>query len=103
MPPQKHETTVTVEDFKCLDEENYLNDVIIEFYLKYLFLEKLSPKNRNRIHVFNTYFYSRLNNPRKSKSKQITQAQRRYSEVKRWTKKVDIFSKDFLIIPVCQE
>lgn len=99
--PRKYETTVTVDDFNCLNEENYLNDVIIEFYLKYLFLEKLSLKNQKRIHMFNTYFYSRLIKPRKLKNKKTTQAERRYLEVKRWTKSVDIFSKDFIIIPVC--
>ena len=29
--------------------------------------------------------------------------QRRHSQVKRWTKHVDLFSKDFIIIPINEE
>ena len=40
-PPGKNpfstvSTSVRTEDYFCLEEENFLNDVIIEFYLKYL-------------------------------------------------------------------
>ena len=33
----------------------------------------------------------------------ISLQQRRHSQVKRWTKHVDLFSKDFIIIPINEE
>lgn len=33
-PPLKGGITVTAEDLQCLDSGQYLNDVIIDFYLK---------------------------------------------------------------------
>lgn len=33
-PPQTGGITVTTEDIACLDSDEFLNDVIIDFYLK---------------------------------------------------------------------
>ncbi|KAI5616789.1 sentrin-specific protease 6 isoform X3 [Silurus asotus] len=38
-PPAKGGFSITNEDLHCLNEGNYLNDVIIDFYLKYLEME----------------------------------------------------------------
>ncbi|KAL1022090.1 hypothetical protein UPYG_G00022070 [Umbra pygmaea] len=38
--PSKGRITVTTEDLDCLDIGQFLNDVIIDFYLKYLLLER---------------------------------------------------------------
>ena len=35
-PSGTNSISVRTEDYFCLEEENFLNDVIIDFYLKYL-------------------------------------------------------------------
>ncbi|XP_014226783.1 sentrin-specific protease 7-like isoform X2 [Trichogramma pretiosum] len=103
-PPIKWEANITVDDFKCLDPNQNLNDVIIHFYLQYLMHELLSDELRRKVHLFNTFFYTRLSNPRLLENQtELTLAERQYNEVKRWTKKIGIFEKDFIIIPVHQK
>ncbi|EFJ47098.1 hypothetical protein VOLCADRAFT_92574 [Volvox carteri f. nagariensis] len=48
-------------------------------------LENLPPEVRSRYHTFNTFFYDKL---------------KQEADVTNWTKEVDIFSKDFIFIPV---
>ncbi|KAF5895282.1 sentrin-specific protease 6 isoform X7, partial [Clarias magur] len=60
-PPSKGGISVTNEDLHCLKEGEFLNDVIIDFYLKYLFMEKLKKEDAGRSHVFSSFFYKRLN------------------------------------------
>ena len=40
--------TVTVEDYKTLKVGTFLNDVIIDFYLKYLQYTQFSEQDKNR-------------------------------------------------------
>ncbi len=51
---------VSLYDYRTLEEEHYINDGIIDFYLLYLYQEKLNPEYRNDIHIFSSHFYSRL-------------------------------------------
>ena len=53
--------TVTSNDYLCLQSEQYLNDIIIDFYLKYLQVGKWPNNNMlERTYIFSIYFYSRL-------------------------------------------
>ena len=49
-----------------------------------------------RVHVFSSFFYTRL------QEGTAVSCSRAYDNVKRWTRGVDIFDKDFLFIPVNQ-
>ncbi|TDH06723.1 hypothetical protein EPR50_G00116170 [Perca flavescens] len=104
-PPLKGGITVTMEDLQCLDSGHFLNDVIIDFYLKYL-LQNASAAVAERTHVFSSFFYKQLTR-RDNASEGVTsdscQRQRRHQRVKTWTRHVDIFNKDFLFVPVNQE
>ncbi|KAH0622098.1 hypothetical protein JD844_024078 [Phrynosoma platyrhinos] len=102
-PPAKGGISVTNEDLHCLNEGEFLNDVIIDFYLKYLVLEKLKQEDADRIHVFSSFFYKRLNqrerrNPQETSN--LTIQQKRHGRVKTWTRHVDIFEKDFIFVPL---
>ena len=85
----------------------YLNDSLVNFYMKFLVKEKLarvgSPLGTGDFHIFPTYFYSRLTylesggtayRDSQSSRKQL------YRDLKGWTKGVDIFEKKFLIFPI---
>lgn len=100
-PPQPGGITVTSEDIPCLAPGEFLNDVIIDFYLKFLFFEKLKPEDRNRTHILSSFFYKRLTQKNTNTSDTFTSTpDRMHSQVRTWTKNVDIFDKDFVFLPI---
>ncbi|XP_034549672.1 sentrin-specific protease 7 isoform X2 [Notolabrus celidotus] len=104
-PPLKGGITVTMEDLQCLDSGQFLNDVIIDFYLKYL-LQNASDAVAQGCHIFSSFFYKQLtrrDNASEGITNETCQRQRRHQRVKTWTRHVDIFKKDFLFVPVNQE
>ncbi|XP_077072615.1 sentrin-specific protease 7 isoform X2 [Siphateles boraxobius] len=104
-PPSKRAITVTTEDLECLDSGEFLNDVIIDFYLKYLMVQKAPRAYVHRSHVFSSFFYKQLTRrDNANEDSTTTPAQiRRHQRVRTWTRHVDIFDKDFLFVPVNQE
>ncbi|KAI1139023.1 cysteine proteinase [Hypoxylon sp. FL0543] len=95
-PPQgKNRATVDKEDIPRLDEGEFLNDNLLIFYLRYLqhSLEAKRPDLAQRIYFQNTFFYERLRSSR-------TNQGINYDSVKTWTSKVDLFTKDYIIVPI---
>ncbi|XP_076612147.1 sentrin-specific protease 6 isoform X2 [Chaetodon auriga] len=102
-PPAKGGISVTNEDLHCLNDGEFLNDVIIDFYLKYLVLEKLKKEDAQRIHVFSSFFYKRLNQRERRSVPDTTNLpiqKRKHNRVKTWTRHVDLFQKDFIFVPI---
>ncbi|KAK9531933.1 hypothetical protein VZT92_011323 [Zoarces viviparus] len=102
-PPAKGGMSVTNEDLHCLNDGEFLNDVIIDFYLKYLVLEKLKKDDAQRIHVFSSFFYKRLNQREQRNAPDTTNLpiqKRKHNRVKTWTRHVDLFQKDFIFVPI---
>ncbi|XP_061668319.1 sentrin-specific protease 6 [Syngnathoides biaculeatus] len=103
-PPAKGGILVTNEDLHCLHDGEFLNDVIIDFYLKYLVLEKLKKEDAQRIHVFSSFFYRRLTQREKGsapdRSNNLPIPKRKHNRVKTWTRHVDLFDKDFIFVPI---
>ncbi|XP_029434962.1 sentrin-specific protease 7 isoform X2 [Rhinatrema bivittatum] len=105
-PPTKGGLGVTREDLECLEHGEFLNDVIIDFYLKYLLMEKVPKQLAERSHVFSSFFYRCLTRKEKNSTEEISDlsaAQKRHQRVKRWTRHVDIFKKDYIFVPVNEE
>ncbi|GFN85785.1 sentrin-specific protease 6, partial [Plakobranchus ocellatus] len=104
-PPPARGISITTEDLMCLTEGEFLNDVVIDFYLQYLYKEKLSEENQKRTHIFSSFFYKRLTQRDRHSEKTEEDAkkslpERRHARVQKWTKTVDLFSKDFIIVPI---
>nr|KAF6497654.1 SUMO specific peptidase 1 [Rousettus aegyptiacus] len=78
--------TITRKDIQTLNHLNWLNDEIINFYMNML-MERSKEKELPSVHAFNTFFFTKLKTAG-------------YQAVKRWTKKVDIFSVDILLVPI---
>ncbi|KAM8904337.1 sentrin-specific protease 7-like isoform 3-T4 [Spinachia spinachia] len=104
--PSKGRITVTNEDLACLSGGEFLNDVIIDFYLKFLLLEGVGRAVAERSHVFSSFFYKQLSRRRvagEDNTPSVPDLHVRHQRVKTWTRHVDIFTKDFLFVPVNQE
>ncbi|XP_023210191.1 sentrin-specific protease 1-like [Centruroides sculpturatus] len=78
--------SVARRDMETLAGLNWLNDEIINFYMN-LLMERSKLDNFPTVYAFNTFFYTKLLNSG-------------HSALKRWTRKVDIFEYDMLLIPV---
>jgi len=106
----KDSVTVCLNDYKTLEHDTFLNDIIIDFYLTYLFHKFLNKEDRPTVHIFSTMFYKRLNStPKKAstvasyeKDSSLKPAQKRHLRVKGWTKNVNLFEKNMVIIPICE-
>lgn len=79
----------------------YLNDSLINFYIKYMIMENLSATGStlsvDDFHVFPTYFYSRISHLQNGGTayKDTKVARKKlYQDVKGWTKGVDIFKNN---------
>jgi hypothetical protein len=87
-PPHARDALViTRDDVTRLAPTQFLNDTLIDFYLRYLHTELIPLAQRTRFHFFNSFFYKTL-------------SRGGYARVKNWTKHIDIFSFDFLLIPI---
>ncbi|KAM9848524.1 uncharacterized protein ACBR49_007857 [Aulostomus maculatus] len=73
---------LSLEDLGTLEEQNWLNDQIINMYG-----ELMMEATQHKVHFFNSFFHKQL-------------VAKGYDGVKRWTKKVDLFSKWLLLIPI---
>nr|CDS22080.1 sentrin specific protease 7 [Echinococcus granulosus] len=104
-PGSKDGILLTEADVDCLSPGVFLNDTIINFYLKYLYFEQFSPLQRHATHLFNSFFYSRLCSVHCDTSLSLESADEdlrtsRHAAVANWTRRVDIFTKDYIIIPI---
>ncbi|KAK6304194.1 hypothetical protein J4Q44_G00247800 [Coregonus suidteri] len=102
-PPARGGISVTNEDLHCLNEGEFLNDVIIDFYLKYLVCAMLKKEDASRSHMFSSFFYKRLTQTEQGKtpySEDLPVKKRRHNRVRTWTRNVDLFQKDFIFVPI---
>ena len=78
---EKFNIEISSADLDSLRDKNWLNDNVINFYMELL-------RDRNpTCHVFNTFFYPSLK-------------EHGYQKVRRWTRRVDVFSFAKILIPI---
>ena len=54
-PDGKDRLTVTLADYRTLEHDTFLNDIIIDFYLQFL-NDKLPAEDKKTVHIFKTMF-----------------------------------------------
>ncbi|XP_003747853.1 uncharacterized protein LOC100900751 [Galendromus occidentalis] len=102
-PSGKGSIVIRAPDLLTLMPDKSVNDAVIDFYLSYIIGELLPKERADKVFAFNTFFYSSLvKDPPKTVATGIPAARRHHANVKRWTKGVDLFAKDFILIPVCE-
>jgi sentrin-specific protease 1 len=76
------------KDIQTLRGLNWLNDEIINFYMS-LLCERSKDQTRSlpKVYAMTTFFYPKL-------------LKDGYSMLRRWTRKVDIFSFDLVLVPL---
>jgi Ulp1 family protease len=91
----KFNMKITGRKLRCLKPSTWLNDEVINFYMKMLQErdDSLCEQNENRrhSHFFNSFFAERL---------LATDRCYTYKNVKRWSKKLDIFEMDKIFFPI---
>lgn len=60
-------------------------------------------EKKSKSHIFSTFFYKRLTRLSKEKDSKLTASQKRHARVAKWTKNLNIFEKDFIIIPINEQ
>lgn len=90
--------TLTKHDLKLLTAPKFLNDNIISFFMQYHLDKSVSEEIRDKVHVFNSFFFAKIKSLRTKNSEAND-----YSCASRWVRGVEIFNKDFLIMPVCEK
>jgi Ulp1 family protease len=94
----KKKAEVSVEDRDRLREGEFLNDNLIGFYMRFLqdHLERTNKEAAKKVYFFNSYFFDTLlNTPKGDRSIN-------YSGVEKWTRSVDLFSYDYIVVPINQ-
>ncbi|CAG8886231.1 unnamed protein product [Penicillium nalgiovense] len=92
----KKKAEVTLCDRERLLRDDYLNDNLIALYMRFLqdHLERTNKEAAKRIYFFNTYFFATLTNtPRGVRGIN-------YGGVEKWTRNVDLFSYDYIVVPI---
>ncbi len=94
----KYGCGITIETIKRLLVPEWLNSELITFFFEW-WAERIGggsehnmPYGPLKVYFCNTYFYSKL----------FFDGKYRYKEIFRWTKKIDIFALDMMIIPINQ-
>lgn len=78
---------ITTNDLQCLNSKQYLNDTIINFYLKYLYKTLLNDDQRRSVYMCDSFFMEAI---------RTADPQR----IGRWEQRVNIFEKDYIVMPV---
>ncbi|KAJ3182706.1 hypothetical protein HDU87_008045 [Geranomyces variabilis] len=99
-PPEgKNVVTVKQDDYNRLDDGEFLNDVVVEFTLRYL-LAQADSNLQEQIHLFNSFFYEQLSYKEEGTKRSAVPDPSGYDRVKKWTSKIDLFSKKYIFIPI---
>lgn len=107
-PGGRGKIRVTAEERERLRQCKYLNDSLIDFYLKYLETDlKRRPAPLNfDTKFFSSFFFGVLRRVKQDEGDGRSGTTKAadcidYEGVKNWTKGIDLFSMDFIIVPIC--
>ena len=92
----KNTAEVHAQDRERLRDNEFLNDNLIGFYLRFL-EDHLNRSNKDvakRVYFFNSFFFTTITNTPRG------QREINYRGVEKWTRNVDLFSYDYIVVPI---
>ncbi|GFP86806.1 probable ubiquitin-like-specific protease 2a [Phtheirospermum japonicum] len=92
---------ISRKDIELLRPRTFINDTIIDFYIKYL-VNKTNPEKQHMFHFFNTFFFQKLVDKGRDLSR-TCEGSDAFQRVRKWTKNINIFEKDYVFIPSALE
>ncbi|CAK8568194.1 unnamed protein product [Lathyrus sativus] len=90
--------SLSKRDFDLLQPDTFINDTIIDFYIQYL-KNQIQEEEKPRFHFFNSFFFRKLADLDKNPSS-ASDGKAAFLRVRKWTRKVNLFEKDYIFIPV---
>ncbi|XP_047954639.1 probable ubiquitin-like-specific protease 2B isoform X3 [Salvia hispanica] len=90
--------SISKRDVDLLQPDTFVNDTIIDFYIKYL-KTRQNVDERTKFHFFNSFFFRKLADMDKDPSSAFD-GRAAFQRVRKWTRKVNLLEKDFILIPV---
>ncbi|KAI3402597.2 hypothetical protein KGF56_004689 [Candida oxycetoniae] len=93
------EMFINRKDFETLFHNNWVNDLLIDFGLKYSIQKSIEEGKvkSNEIYAFNSFFYTKL------VSKEKEGPQDYYGNIRRWLQKIDLMSYPYVVIPINED
>lgn len=84
--------TITNQDFKCLYNNDWINDTIIDFFTKYYITESISKNitESNHTQGMSSFFYTKL----------ISNTESYYDNVKKWVQNMDLITAKYIVVPI---
>ncbi|XP_034229734.1 probable ubiquitin-like-specific protease 2B isoform X4 [Prunus dulcis] len=89
---------ISKRDLQLLQPATFINDTIVDFYIQYL-KSKIQPEEKHRFHFFNSFFFRKLADLDKDQPG-ACEGKEAFQRVLKWTRKVNVFEKDYIFIPV---
>ncbi|KAI4337600.1 hypothetical protein L6164_015995 [Bauhinia variegata] len=90
--------SLSKRDVDLLQPDTFVNDNIIDFYIKYL-KNQIQEEEMHRFHFFNSFFFRKLADMDKNPSS-ASDGKAAFLRVRKWTRKINLFEKDYIFIPV---
>ncbi|KAF1871678.1 hypothetical protein Lal_00020472 [Lupinus albus] len=90
--------SLSKRDVDLLQPDTFINDTIIDFYIQYL-KSQIHTDEKPRFHFFNSFFFRKLADMDKNPSS-ASDGKAAFLRVRKWTRKVNLFEKDYIFIPV---
>ncbi|KAI5404478.1 probable ubiquitin-like-specific protease 2B isoform X2 [Lathyrus oleraceus] len=90
--------SLSKRDFDLLQPDTFINDTIIDFYIQYL-KNQIQEEEKPRFHFFNSFFFRKLVDLDKNPSS-ASDGKAAFLRVRKWTRKINLFEKDYIFIPV---
>ncbi|XP_019417102.1 PREDICTED: probable ubiquitin-like-specific protease 2B isoform X1 [Lupinus angustifolius] len=90
--------SLSKRDVDLLQPDTFINDTIIDFYIQYL-KSQIQADEKPRFHFFNSFFFRKLADMDKNPSS-ASDGKAAFLRVRKWTRKVNLFEKDYIFIPV---
>ena len=108
-PNSRGSIPITLADVETLYPGKFLNDTIVDFFLKYLHTN-LHGADKDTVHIFPSTLFKKLvmvpmvGTPLeiKERNSSLSISEKRHARVSSWTKHMNLLDKDIVLVPICE-